>query len=248
MLLIFRKLRHSLIQKNKVTTYLLYALGEIILVVIGILIALEVNNRNEQRKSHDLEIKYLTEIKDNLEIDLIDVNFNIDFNRVRLRANQEVLNYLKEKRVDSLSYHLGNTMFTTRTLVNTSGYESLKSKGLELITNDSLRSNLTRLYEFEVHNLVDFETKDDHAFQYGQLMPEVMAAIDVDYGQFEDASVPIGSAAFLDAQNVRKNFGFKNASATNILYRDLMLTQYLDLRSAMNVTIKFIDEDLKRLK
>ncbi len=50
MIKFFRKIRQKLITENKFSKYLLYAIGEIILVVIGILIALQFNNRNEQRK------------------------------------------------------------------------------------------------------------------------------------------------------------------------------------------------------
>ena len=50
MLKIFRKIRQNMLKNNKVTAYLLYAIGEIVLVMIGILLALQVNNWNEKRK------------------------------------------------------------------------------------------------------------------------------------------------------------------------------------------------------
>ena len=50
MIKFFRKIRHNLINEGKTTKYLKYAIGEIVLVVIGILIALQINNWNEQRK------------------------------------------------------------------------------------------------------------------------------------------------------------------------------------------------------
>jgi hypothetical protein len=46
----FRKIRHKLMVKNKTATYFKYAIGEIVLVVIGILIALSINNWNESKK------------------------------------------------------------------------------------------------------------------------------------------------------------------------------------------------------
>ena len=51
MIKFFRKIRQNLLTENKFSKYLLYAIGEIVLVVIGILIALNLNNRNEQRKA-----------------------------------------------------------------------------------------------------------------------------------------------------------------------------------------------------
>jgi len=57
MLSFFRKIRQKLLSQNRVTQYLAYAIGEIILVVIGILIALQVNNWNENRKNGEIEHK-----------------------------------------------------------------------------------------------------------------------------------------------------------------------------------------------
>ncbi|RAI94850.1 DUF6090 family protein [Algoriphagus yeomjeoni] len=72
MISLFRKIRQKLLQQNQVTRYLIYALGEIILVVIGILIALQVNNWNENRKNQNTEqvlLKaLLQEFESNLEI------------------------------------------------------------------------------------------------------------------------------------------------------------------------------------
>ena len=53
MIKFFRKIRHKLLTENKFSKYLIYAIGEIVLVVIGILIALQINNNNELRKEKE---------------------------------------------------------------------------------------------------------------------------------------------------------------------------------------------------
>ena len=63
MIKFFRKIRQRLLTENKFSKYFLYAIGEISLVVIGILIALQVNDWNNNRKNLDLEDKILKEIK-----------------------------------------------------------------------------------------------------------------------------------------------------------------------------------------
>ena len=67
MIKIFRRFRHKLLSENKLSKYLIYALGEIVLVVIGILIALQINNLNEQRIQKNLEQNYLRSLKKEFE-------------------------------------------------------------------------------------------------------------------------------------------------------------------------------------
>jgi len=64
MIKFFRHIRQRMIKENKVSKYLLYAIGEIVLVVIGILIALQINNNNEQRKVREKEQTYLAALQE----------------------------------------------------------------------------------------------------------------------------------------------------------------------------------------
>ena len=83
MLNFFRRIRRNLANQNKFVQYSRYAVGEIVLVVIGILIALQINNWNEERKSSKLEIKILKELNNDLKTNLaeVDETFNITNNR-----------------------------------------------------------------------------------------------------------------------------------------------------------------------
>ena len=69
MIKFFRKIRRNLFTENKFGKYLIYAIGEIILVVIGILIALQINNQNEFKKQNKLEVGYYCKIKEDFEVD-----------------------------------------------------------------------------------------------------------------------------------------------------------------------------------
>lgn len=70
MITLFHRIRQKLIDSGSITKYLLYAIGEILLVVIGILISLQVNYWNEERKQEILEIQVLKEISSDLDSDL----------------------------------------------------------------------------------------------------------------------------------------------------------------------------------
>ena len=67
---IFRKIRFQLLEKGKTSQYLKYAIGEILLVVIGILIALQINNWNEATKEQRILKDYLVKIKSHTQEDL----------------------------------------------------------------------------------------------------------------------------------------------------------------------------------
>ena len=69
MIKFFRNIRKTLIEKGKTTNYLKYAIGEIVLVVIGILIALQINNWNEHNNLSKKEVALLINIKNDLEAD-----------------------------------------------------------------------------------------------------------------------------------------------------------------------------------
>ena len=68
MIKFFRKIRYDLMEKNKTGKYFKYAIGEIILVVIGILIALQINNWNENRKNRVTEADYYCRILDDFKL------------------------------------------------------------------------------------------------------------------------------------------------------------------------------------
>ncbi|MEZ4951442.1 MAG: DUF6090 family protein [Saprospiraceae bacterium] len=77
MIKFFRNFRRNLLSEGKTGKYLKYALGEIALVVIGILIALQINDWNDGRKNAIREYKLLTEMRINLQTDSIDMAGNI---------------------------------------------------------------------------------------------------------------------------------------------------------------------------
>ena len=73
MIKFFRKIRQGLLREGKTAQYAKYALGEIVLVVVGILIALNINNWNEATHDRNREIKYLNSLRADLTHDLINL-------------------------------------------------------------------------------------------------------------------------------------------------------------------------------
>ena len=149
MIKFFRRIRQQLLTENKFSKYLLYAIGEIVLVVIGILIALSINNWNENRKETNFEQKILNELKSDFSYNKSELNKNI-IKATALAHNCDsllVLFNLPKDEVDPINYlnyiqRLGG--YSTFSPSN-GGLNALISSGnLYIIKNDSLRMHLAR--------------------------------------------------------------------------------------------------------
>lgn len=149
MIKFFRKIRHKFLLESRFNKYLLYAIGEIILVVIGILIALQINNWNTESQQRNLEVKILKEIQSNLSFDLIEIREDISVMDSVNMASIEVVEYLKnhDEPSEKFNYNVAKVKVAPHFNPNKSGYELLTSKGVELVVNDSLRIAISDLYE-----------------------------------------------------------------------------------------------------
>ena len=170
---VFRKIRFRFAFDNDVTKYLRYAIGEIILVVIGILIALQVNNLNTRRKNHQLECIILQDMSENLKADVSDLQYNIRKDSVIISSIEIILDCINRKLpyCDSLSTYFGNAARLTNFVNNTTAYESLKSMGFGYISNKSLRPAIIRYYDQTVHNTIKVESEILNTFHRNLLEP-----------------------------------------------------------------------------
>ncbi|HMC00661.1 MAG TPA: DUF6090 family protein [Flavobacteriaceae bacterium] len=168
MIKFFRNIRKKLLAEGKTTNYLKYAIGEIILVVIGILIALQLNNWNESRKERTVETSILNELISDLNSDLNSLHEDVELNKRAIRSNLLIHDHLSNNKEyhDSLDVHFGNIQYNTQFTVNTGGFENLKSRGFEIISNDSIRKAIIELqdrwydYLFTIgnrNNVINFE-------------------------------------------------------------------------------------------
>ena len=93
MIKFFRRIRFDLMEKNNPGKYLKYAIGEIVLVVIGILIALSINNWNANQKIETEMFNYLTNSREALYDDIASFEANLSFNKIRLKGIFYILEY-----------------------------------------------------------------------------------------------------------------------------------------------------------
>ncbi|RNC87993.1 MAG: hypothetical protein ED556_02040 [Winogradskyella sp.] len=150
MIKFFRHIRRSLLNENRMGKYFKYAFGEILLVVIGILIALQINNWNESNKAKKTEVYVLTEILNNLEEDSDILKHMIQKREKAKTSVSKMISYLEESSIsqDTLEADLLNMLTFERYFPINNGYEICKSKGLEL-SNNLLISKISRYYNYE---------------------------------------------------------------------------------------------------
>jgi len=150
MLTFFRRIRKGLLDMGAISKYLLYAVGEIALVVIGILIALQINTLNINRINKGLEIFYIGGIIQEIKLDLDKLNRNIYLDSLKVESGNYLLGHFKNptlKNDSLLLMHFGNLSPITYYQQNDIVFEDMKSSGrLNIISNDSLRNNIQRYY------------------------------------------------------------------------------------------------------
>lgn len=171
-----------MLTENKFSKYLIYAIGEITLVVIGILIALQINNWNDSNKNREKEALLLYEMKSNLQSDQNDLEYNLKYNRKRIEYN-EVIRDVIEQNIpfsDSLKPYFGKFFGNFQLSENTSAWENLKSVGLDLISNDTLRYNISNLYSNRYKYLENLEKGLDDKYQWDYLYPKILEHINID--------------------------------------------------------------------
>ena len=161
MIKFFRKVRQRLLTQNKFSKYLLYAIGEIILVVLGILIAVQINNSNENRKLKAQELKILMDFRESLDADSDYRNESREvYNKARNSMDYLII-YMENDApyIDSLKYHFGNIAIDWGLTFDFSTYDALKSKDLNLISNEKLRSDIIGYYRYGENLATNFTNR-----------------------------------------------------------------------------------------
>ena len=169
--------------ENNTGKYLKYAIGEIVLVVIGILIALQINNWNEIQKTKRWEDQFLTDLQNELQNDLNQLStvYHLQINKEEAsklamqlikRAQQE-----DKAKIDSI---FSSTQKSNRTFFPTTGvYDSGLSGGkIEQLSNDSLKYAIMNLYNHFYKRLV----------YNGEVLDDVVEHVDWEKIPFYDES------------------------------------------------------------
>jgi hypothetical protein len=111
MIKFFRRIRQNLLMENKTGKYFKYAIGEIVLVVIGILIAIGINNWNEKRKDHNSEKAVLVNLKKEFQLNLQMINHYLEGDYEIVKGCIEITNIIRLNNLEKESIKLDSLLY-----------------------------------------------------------------------------------------------------------------------------------------
>jgi hypothetical protein len=229
--------------------YLKYAIGEIVLIVFSILLALYLNNLNTKSQQKKEEVKVLNEIKSNLFSSILSFERTINTETDYLNQNKKILEYIDNNKPYSteLDHAFGVYFWTISSNPITVGYEYLKSRGIELITNDSLRNNISFMFENEFAII-----KNENELWANNLQQNITYPYHVNhfikYFTNETDSLGIEYAKPFDYDALISDKTFKSINTEIISNRRWNIKSLGDLVIRINDLIQQIDNELKRKK
>jgi len=179
---------------------------EFLSIFIAVISAFALNNWNENRRDNEAANKILAEISNGLKKDIDDVRINKKGHEDGILACKfwRDIFQKRERNLDTLLRHYSNLTRDYISIQNVSGFESLKSKGLELIENDSLRFEILTLYEYDYNILKKFE-EEYNEMQYQENYFEYINSKVAPNLEFNDKGNIIGIKLPLNISNSEKN-------------------------------------------
>lgn len=251
----FRKIRQRLLAENRISKYLLYALGEIVLVVIGILIALQINNYNEIQKQRNREVKFLQSLKADLILEASELDRYIDIREGMVNSAQIILEHFNGKPVENIqlfNYHNFNVEIWQAFQRNNNTFLELVNSGnLTVISNDSIKNGLLNLDLIYKKITTDREhLKHDYEeylykpfFEYVDLDPLAQSfAYYANNGQFDDQLVLSNE----ELNGLLKNNIFKNGFVLSIFTNSIILGDYQRMKKLNMELVALIDKEITK--
>ena len=188
-----------------------------------------------------MESVLLNELLLNLNTDYEDIRFNINALNIVLNSSEIVLSQLEEKSpyIDSLDYHFGELTKATIFNKNLSAFESIKSIGLDIIKNNTLRQQISYLYSVK-YDIIERIERLHHQVIIERLYP-------ICGEHFRTIEIPVGSAGLaipIDYLDLYDNDVFKEAVKQSMVYLILQIQEYQLARNLIQKLMSEIEKEL----
>ncbi|WP_449288538.1 DUF6090 family protein [Meishania litoralis] len=252
MIKFFRKIRQKMLTENKFSKYLIYAIGEIILVVIGILIALQINNWNEERKENAIIETYLKSMLVDLKNDIIRFDGIIESMDGQIKTNSSIfLNKAYQKKpMDSIVLII-TSYFNDYKIIDQT-FQKIKNSGLaNQLGSKELNDAINKYYTVDLYKFnlfIDYDEKgssEDDKFWF--LTEEY--EINPPHGGGEKLILPFTESeetrklAFI--RKIESNLG-RNKLRNNITRKSLGITITKDLKNKAEILAELIIKELNK--
>lgn len=235
MIKFFRKIKQQLLSERKFSKYLIYAIGEIVLVVLGILIALQINNWNQKRIDSSKERTYLTNLKK-------EINENVRYNQYSIldRVDDKIEGLELAKNICENNLAIQDTLKTLQKITYGGVFggdfplgirnyydELLNTGNLHLIKNDSIKNIIAEYYmriEFQSIRMQSYATEysnyinairpfykenPNHISKYDQI--EMINAFKTDeFRRMVDAELSYADAIYAAVKSLEERVGLIN--------------------------------------
>ncbi|MGJ5641348.1 hypothetical protein I3217_04385 [Formosa sp. S-31] len=250
----FKTLRRRLISRNDTAKYLKYALGEIILVVIGILIAMQINNWNQNRLNRKTEIIYLEGLKEEFEISKLKLEALITVNQKNYSASKRILEYINSETnlpSEASFSELLYTSFSTDIAFNPNNsllFEMINSGNLKNLSNPQLRKQLTNW----ISTLTDISKQEE---ELGLQRIEVIDMFRTDENSLKTIFKQAGVYNTLDLPEDSKSLSNLSLLQSTAFENNILMfilasyateqAHYIPLMSDLNTILELIDKELK---
>jgi hypothetical protein len=257
MIKFFRKIRFDLMEKNKTGKYLKYAIGEIVLVVIGILIALSLNNWKEDLDNRGEEMRILSGLKQEFEVNLAEVSRNIKLNTSTVESSGDLIDLIRTENpfenyryVDSLLYvvYMFGSFDAQTGLVD----EVISSGKLSIIKDSGLRNRLTSVSGLINNAEEDYEIRADYYMD--QIIPYLSKYIPLvnkdqymDFSSWSDTykTKKLSESTFIAKYDEIDLLQLENLIAIHKLNNDFVNLNESELRTFFIETLDIININMK---
>jgi Family of unknown function (DUF6090) len=254
MIKFFRKIRYDLMETGKTTKYLKYAIGEIILVVIGILIALSINNWNEERKDRIREQSILKNLQIDFKSNINNVDKTYNSFLEAYEASAKLLEIISTNEIIDgyeIEHLLDEIINKTMSLdMNTGSInEMLNTGSINLIRDNNLKKQLSNWSYFETDTQDDVVIYRDYLFDF--FIPSLtnkalLRNMKVPEFFEEDLKLQIISKSNfkIDYNTTIRTIEFENELNNNTLNYMYTLNSYKVFKNYLTATLKLIESNI----
>jgi hypothetical protein len=255
MIKFFRKIRQKLLNENRLGKYSLYAIGEILLVVIGILIALQINNQNDLRKDRIKEIHYLKNIKTDLNINLLEMDRYLEIRTENIEAAKRIIEHFEGKPItDFTAFNADGVKIYSwqKFYQNNNTFQELVNSGnLALLSNDSIKKKLLdieSLYK-KMKSEEEHYRFDTESVIYGPLYELMDLNPMVSNFEFYASNGNSGTDVALTSEyfsEFLKNKKLKNGFVLTVLELTTLNQQMREIKQMTEELILSIDQEIQK--